>query len=244
MNYDSEPKQTVSWRQVVHGCSNETRRVARMWLYYTLFYWLIPTVIAIVGLSVAKKPLNLLNLVIHGEFLIYAITLTAGSTRLISKDAPNSGPFINRQAFNLWSQIMIFPAIFVYGLLRYIAETDPKSPINTWLIVVYSVILLAGAFYFSYAVFIIDAQRSVPGDLQRRTAQAIKHSPDRLIEQFDQLEKQDAAAPQSTEQQPEPRPVQAVVVEEVDVAETVADTAIVRPPIPQDDDRDHLEDGQ
>lgn len=198
-----------------------------MWLYYTLFYWLIPTVIAVVGLWVADKPWHLLNFVIHGEFLIYAITLVAGSTRLIAKDMPNSIPFVNRQGFNLWSHIMIFPAIFVYGLLRYINATEPNSPLNTYLIVIYSVVLLVGAFYFSYNVFLIDAQRGAPGDIQRRAVQAIAHSPDRLNEQFEEIQRREPQ-PAVLAGQPEQVVVQAAV-EDIDVAEAVAGDAIVHP---------------
>src|SRR4051812_4335474 len=110
-------KQTVGVWTVLKACSPQTRNTALMWLAYTLFYWMFPTVSVIFGLSLAKRPVKLLDLLIHGEFLIYAITIVAGSTRLIAKDLPpNRPPFVNRQMFNLVSHVMIFPAIFAYGL--------------------------------------------------------------------------------------------------------------------------------
>jgi len=190
MSEQHELSQEINWRRVLNDCSPETRRIARMWLYYTLFYWLVPTAIVLVGLLIARQPIRPIELIVHGEFLIYAITLTAGSTRLISKDVPKSGPFVNRQEFNLWAQIMIFPAIFVYGLLRYMGSSPSSNGINTPIIVTYSVVLLAGAFSFSYVVFIIDAQRTaqLQGDVQKRAAQAIVHSPDKLNTDFDALQ--------------------------------------------------------
>jgi hypothetical protein len=195
MPVEREINQEIDWRRVLRDASPDTRKVARIWLYYTLFYWLVPTAIVVVGLLIARQPINLIQLIEHGEFLIYAITLTAGSTRLISKDVPKSGPFVNRQEFNLWSQIMIFPAIFVYGLLRYMGSSASPNGVNLPLVVTYSVILLTAAFWFSYVVFIIDAQRSaqIQGDVQHRAAQAIKHSQDSLNAQFDKIQAEEAA---------------------------------------------------
>jgi hypothetical protein len=190
MPEEAENGEVVSWWTVVRACSVQTRHTARMWLFYTLFYWLIPTVIVLIGLVIARQPIKPVDLIIHGEFLIYAITLTAGSTRLITKDVPKTGPFVNRQAFNLLAQIMIFPAIFVYGLLRYMGWSPSQNGLNTPVVVGYSVVLLIGAFCFSYIVFLIDVQRTaqVQGDVQLRAAQAIAHSPDALNRQFDALE--------------------------------------------------------
>jgi hypothetical protein len=187
MNVDSERAQEINWRIVMQTCSNDTRKVARMWLYYTLFYWLIPTLVVIGGLAVAGKPIRITDLLIHGELLIYSITLVAGSTRLITKDIPAAGPFVNRQAFNLISHVMIFPAIFTYGLIRFIGSTGDPYSVSKRIVIVYSLALLIAAFRFSYVVFLIDAQRSSPGDVQQRAAQAIKHSPDKLNDAFNAL---------------------------------------------------------
>jgi len=195
MNPDVANGQETNWLIVIKACSKDTRRVARMWLWYTLFYWLIPTVIVICGLAIAKKEIKILSLIIHGELLIYSITLVAGSTRLITKDVPNTGPFVNRQAFNLISQIMMLPAICAYGLLRYIGATSDPYAVNTKLVVAYSVVLLIGSFIFSYIVFLIDAQRASPGDVQKRAAFAIAHSPDKLDKDFDDLQSADTSVP-------------------------------------------------
>lgn len=101
--------QEVRVMTVLKACSKETHRVARMWLYYTLFYWMFPTIAVLSSYIIANQRIRWLDLVIHGEFLIYAVTIVAGSTRLISKDIPRSGPFVSRQIFNLYSHIMIFP---------------------------------------------------------------------------------------------------------------------------------------
>ena len=136
--------------------------------------------------------MKLLDLVIHGEFLIYAITIVAGSTRLIAKDVPSRGPFVSRQGFNLVSHVMIFPAIVAYVLLRYIGTVNANPyAVNTKLVVIYSVALLIAAFIFSYVVFLIDAQRSTPEDLLERTAAAITHAPDRLQAEFRELRQRD-----------------------------------------------------
>jgi hypothetical protein len=130
--------------------------------------------------------------VIHGEFLIYAITIVAGSTRLIAKDIPSRGPFVSRQGFNLVSHVMIFPAIVAYVLLRYIGTVNANPyAVNAKLVVIYSVALLVAAFIFSYVVFLIDAQRSTPEELLERTAAAITHAPDRLQAQFRELRLRD-----------------------------------------------------
>ena len=185
----TEPeKQEISLRTVLAACSPESRRVALMWLYYTLFYWLFPTLIIILSFLVAKRPVNWLDLVIHGEFLIYAITITASSTRLIVKDVPGRDPFVNRQGFNLVSHIVVFPAIFIYGLVRYIGITSSPYAVNARLVVSYSIFLLVAAFGFSFIVFLIDAQRSSPNPLAQRVAATIEHTPDKLNKEFDALQ--------------------------------------------------------
>ena len=85
-------KQEVRVKAVLAACSPETRRVARIWLYYTLFYWMFPTLAVLFSYVLANQPVKPLDLVIHGEFLIYAITIVAGSTRLIAKDIPAVDP--------------------------------------------------------------------------------------------------------------------------------------------------------
>jgi len=191
MTVDTD-KQEVRVKAVLAACSPETRRIARMWLYYTLFYWMFPTLAVLFSYVLANQPVKLLDLVIHGEFLIYAITIVAGSTRLIAKDIPSRGPFVSRQGFNLVSHVMIFPAIVVYVLLRYIGTVNANPyAVNTELVVIYSILLLIAAFVFSYVVFLIDAQRSTPEELLERTAAAIAHAPDRLQAEFRELHQRD-----------------------------------------------------
>lgn len=189
-------KQEVRVKAVLAACSPETRRVARMWLYYTLFYWMFPTLAVWFSYVLAKQPVKLLDLVIHGELLIYAITIVAGSTRLIAKDVPSRGPFVSRQGFNLISHVMIFPAIVAYVLLRYIGTVNANPyAVNTKLVVIYSIALLIAAFIFSYVVFLIDAQRRTPEELLERAAAAIAHAPDRLQAEFRELHQPDPRDP-------------------------------------------------
>jgi hypothetical protein len=185
-------KQEVRVRAVLAATSAETRRVARMWLYYTLFYWTFPTLAVLSTYVLAKQPVKLLDLLIHGELLIYAVTIVAGSTRLIAKDIPSRGPFVSRQGFNLVSHIMIFPAIVAYVLLRYISTASANPTINTTLVVVYSVALLIAAFGFSYVVFLVDAQQKAPEELTDRVTAEIAHAPDKLLAEFNELQKSDS----------------------------------------------------
>lgn len=186
-------EQEIKVMTVLSACSSETRRVARMWLYYTLFYWLFPTLAVVFTYVLANQRVKLLDLVIHGELLIYAITIVAGSTRLIAKDIPKRGPFVSRQGFNLVSHVMIFPAIVAYALLRYLGAVNSNSyTVNSTVVVVYSVLLLGAAFVFSYVVFLIDAQRSTPEELPKRAAAAIAHTPDKLKAEFQTIQKTDA----------------------------------------------------
>ena len=190
MTVDTYKQERV--KAVLAACSSETRRVARMWLYYTLFYWMFPTLAVLFTYVLANQPVKLLDLVIHGEFLIYAITIVAGSTRLIAKDIPSRGPFVSRQGFNLVSQVMIFPAIVAYVLLRYIGTVNANAyTVNTRLVVVYSIALLIAAFVFSYVAFLVDAQRDVPDDLLGRISFEITHAPDKLEAEFKELQKSD-----------------------------------------------------
>jgi hypothetical protein len=192
-------KEEVRVKAVLAACSSDTRRVARMWLYYTLFYWMFPTLAVLFTYLLANQPVKLLDLVIHGEFLIYAITIVAGSTRLIAKDIPSRGPFVSRQGFNLVSHIMIFPAIVAYVLLRYIGAVSANPyTVNTKLVVVYSIVLLIGAFTFSYVVFLIDAQRSTPEELPKRVAAQIAQTPDKLKAEFDTIQKDDVSTKPTT----------------------------------------------
>ena len=166
-----------------------------MWIYYTLFYWMFPTLAVLFTYVLANQPVKPLDHVIHGEFFIYAVTIVAGSTRLIAKDIPSRGPFVSRQGFNLVSHVMIFPAIVAYVLLRYIGTVNANPyAVNAKLVVIYSIALLIAALIFSYVVFLIDAQRSTPEELLERTAAAIAHAPDRLQAEFRELH------------QPDPRP--------------------------------------
>lgn len=222
--------QEVKVMTVLKACSKETHRVARMWLYYTLFYWMFPTIAVLSSYIIANQRIRWLDLVIHGEFLIYAITIVAGSTRLISKDIPKSGPFVSRQIFNLYSHIMIFPAIVVYALLRYIGavSTNP-DPVNKEVVVIYSVVLLIASFVFSYVVFLIDAQRSTPYELPKRAVEAIAQTPETLKAKFDSLPIEDVvAAPEAPpgvtaaeiqaeeEREAETEPVNGAVISEVE----------------------------
>lgn len=184
-------KEEVRVKTVIATCSPETRRVARMWLYYTLFYWTFPTLAVLFTYYLSNQPVKWLDLVIHGEFLIYAVTIVAGSTRLIAKDIPSRGPFVSRQGFNLVSHIMIFPAIVAYVFLHYISTVSANTTVNTNLVVVYSVALLIAAFVFSYIVFLIDAQRSTPDELLERISFEIAHAPDRLEAEFNEMQKND-----------------------------------------------------
>src|SRR5216684_2121938 len=79
--------------QIWDSATRRQRFSASMWLFYALFYWMLPTALAVAGLWIAKREVRWVDLWVHGEFLIYSITLTAGSTRLIAKDEP----FPNRQ---------------------------------------------------------------------------------------------------------------------------------------------------
>jgi hypothetical protein len=190
-------KQEVRVSAVLAATSAETRRVARMWLYYTLFYWLFPTLAVLFTYVLAKQPVKFLDLLIHGEFLIYSITIVAGSTRLIAKDIPSRGPFVSRQGFNLVSHIMIFPAIVAFVLLRYISTVSANPTINTTLVVIYSIALLIAAFRFSYVVFLIDAQRSTPDEIPKRAAAAIAQAPDKLKAEFGSIQEHDPHVPRA-----------------------------------------------
>jgi hypothetical protein len=184
-------KQPVKLLTVLAACSPNNRRTARMWLYYTLFYWMFPTLAVIFTYILANQRIKLLDLIIHGEFLIYAITIVAGSTRLIAKDLPNRGPFVNRQAFNLTSHVMIFPAIVAYAIVRYLAATANPTGVNAKVVVVYSIALLVAAFLFSYVVFLIDAQHRNPDELLENIASEIAHASDKLDAEFSKLQERD-----------------------------------------------------
>lgn len=203
MANDTEVSQVVAWRTVMKSLSPESRKTAQMWLWYTLFYWLMPTLIVLLGRLIARQALNPVELVRHGELLIYAITLTAGSTRLIAKDATKLGPFVNRQGFNFWAQVILFPAIFTYGLLRYLGSSPSQNGINLPLVVSYSIIILIAAFYFSYVVFRVDVQRTAQfqNDIQKRTTNAIAHSPDELNQAFDRIQANEAVIEKAEEQE-------------------------------------------
>jgi len=215
----SEPeRREISLRTVFAACTTDNKQVARMWLYYTLFYWMLPTLIVMFGLVVAKRSVNIVDLVIHGEFLIYSITLVASSTRLIVKDIPGSDPFVNRQGFNLAAQVMIFPAIFTYGLVRYIGLTASPDSVSKPIVVGYSVLLLVASFGFSFLVFLIDAQRS-SNTTARQASHDIRHAPDKLIHDFDEIQ----GPPPEAAPQPEAATVPASTqVEIVEVAEVGA----------------------
>jgi len=198
MDSSESGQKEVSLRTVIAACTTDNKQVARMWLYYTVFYWMLPTLIVMFGFLVAKRSVNVVDLVIHGEFLIYSITLVASSTRLIAKDTPGSDPFVNRQAFNLVAHVMIFPAIFTYGLVRYIGLTSSPDAVSKPIVVGYSVLLLLASFGFSFLVFLIDAQRS-SNTTARQASENIRHAPDKLIHDFDEIQ----GPPPETPSEPE-----------------------------------------
>lgn len=66
--------------------------------------------------------------------------------------------------------------------------------INKTVVVIYSIVLLIASFVFSYVVFLIDAQRSAPYELPKRTAEAIAQTPETLKAKFDDLPKEDVVA--------------------------------------------------
>ena len=213
-----------------------------MWLYYTLFYWMFPTLAVLFSYLLANQPVKLLDLVIHGEFLIYAITIVAGSTRLIAKDIPSRGPFVSRQGFNLVSHVMIFPAIVAYVLLRYIGTVNANPyAVNAKLVVIYSIALLVAAFIFSYVVFLIDAQRSTPEELPRRVAAEIAHTPDKLKAQFDTIRTYDVQ-PQASTSGPVLEDTDAADAEEAVELEAAAAEADDNIPLPELSEPDELSD--
>jgi hypothetical protein len=207
-------------------------------LAYTLFFWLVPTIITVVILVFARQPIKPADLIIHGEFLIYSITLVAGSTRLLTKDARKLGPFVRRQEFNLASYILIVPAIAAYGVIRYWATSPPVNGINTPAIVGYSVVLLASSFGFAFLVFVIDAQRTAQlmGDLQKRAAKAMSKSETQLAEQFDALE--DTPAPPTPTEQAPTAPVVVAKEEEIAIVQMMEEEETLPPPVAPKDEED------
>jgi hypothetical protein len=198
-------KKEVSLRTVIAACTTDNKQVARM----------LPTLIVMFGFLVAKRSVNVVDLVIHGEFLIYSITLVASSTRLIAKDIPGSDPFVNRQAFNLVAHVMIFPAIFTYGLVRYIGLTASPDAVSKPIVVGYSVLLLIASFGFSFLVFLIDAQRG-SNTTARQASENIRHAPDKLIHDFDEIQ---GPAPESASQ---PEAATVTVSEDDEIVEVEA----------------------
>src|SRR5207248_7893338 len=118
-------------------------------------------------------------------------TLTATSTRLITKDLRKGGdPFVHRQMFNLFSHVVIIPSAAIYAVLKY-QSLKGSSEMNLHYVTWVSILMLLSAVVFSFFVFLFDEQRSSPATAEAFNRE-LRQEEANLSRQFDALEKKDA----------------------------------------------------
>jgi hypothetical protein len=157
-----------------------------VWLAYTLFYGFMPLWLGVLaGLGFSNQRISWPDFLIHGEFLIYAASLTASSTRLIARDVNTGRPFAFRQIFNLVSHGIIVPSAAAYAIIKVLTFLNLSTNIKTTFMVWLSIPMVFVSVLFSFFVFVLDHHRTTT---PVNVAAQIKKEEDELSEDFDQLE--------------------------------------------------------
>lgn len=157
-----------------------------VWLAYTLFYGFMPLWLGVLaGLGFSNQRISWPDFLIHGEFLIYAASVTAASTRLIARDVSTGRPFAYRQIFNLISNAVIVPAAAAYAIIKVLTFLNLANNIKTTFIVWLSIPMVLVSIAFSFFVFVLDHHRTTT---PINVAAQIKKEEEALSREFDQLE--------------------------------------------------------
>jgi len=170
-----------------------------VWLAYTLFYGFMPLWLGILaGLGFSNQHVAWPDFLIHGEFLIYAASLTAASTRLIARDVNTGRPFAFRQIFNLVSHAVIIPAAAAYAIVKVLTFLNLASNIKTTFMIWLSIPMVLVSVAFSFFVFVLDHHRTTT---PVNVAAEIKKEEDELSRDFDRLDAGDETQPIEPESQ-------------------------------------------
>ncbi|MDT8071037.1 MAG: hypothetical protein ROO76_23010 [Terriglobia bacterium] len=177
------PVNPVNLFSAIRTCSRENWRNSGKWLAYTVGCGFLPVIIGLLlvwGLS--TKSFDWHDFVVHGEFVIYAATLIAASTRLISKDT-ETFPFVHREMFALFAILTLMSSIALYAAIKTANLLSLPATVNNEFIVRFSLGLLTFSLFFSFLVFLLDQQRISPN-----VRGIAKQKEKKLSDDFDSLE--------------------------------------------------------
>jgi hypothetical protein len=177
-----------------------------VWLGYTLFWGFLPLWLGSLGLAVLailgvlKQSVTWADFLIHGEFLIYAVSIAAPSTRLISSDMNPRRPFAFRAIFNLVAYAIVVPSAAIYAIIKVLSFLNLQPQANIPLMFWLSVPVVVVSVVFSLVVFVLDHHRmTTPFNV----AAEIKKEEDELSHNFDRLE--NIKAPDTPNAEPRPQ---------------------------------------
>lgn len=178
-----------------------------VWLAYTLLFGFMPLWLGVLGLGVrdalgfSKQGAGWSDFLIHGELLIYAASVAAASTRLISSDVVTTRPFAYRQLFNLMGYAVIVPSAATYAMIKVLSFSSPGAPqTNTRFIISLSVPMVVASVFFSFLVFVLDHHRTTS---PLNIVAEIEKEKEELSQNFDKLEKADTADTPKAEEPPD-----------------------------------------
>lgn len=152
-----------SFFSVLKDASLQDWRDSAVWLLYAGFGSLVPIVISVVILFVARKPVRVVDFARHAEFAIYSAALLASSTYLILKDVKR--PFPSRQVFGLIIITCIllctafFASVTIFSKVDFFQNIRPfnESMVRNWTIGLFIFSLLIG-----FIVHVLDLVVSAP----------------------------------------------------------------------------------
>jgi hypothetical protein len=176
-----------------------------VWLAYTLFWGFMPLwlgalgLVVLAGLGFSKQSVTWADFLVHGEFLIYAASIAAPSTRLISSDVNPRRPFAFRAIFNLIAYAVIVPSAATYAMIKVLSFSNLQAQVNIPFMIRLSVPVVLVSVIFSFFVFVLDHHRTTtPLNLEAK----IKKEEDELSHNFDRLEKTEAPDTPNSELRP------------------------------------------
>jgi hypothetical protein len=178
-------------RSEVDQPGRDNWRAGWVWLAYTLLFGFMPLSLGVLGLWIrdalgfSRQGAGWSDFLNHGELLIYAASLAAAATRLISSDVNPTRPFLHRQVFNLLGYAVILPSAAGYAMIKVLSLSSAGAQIDVQFMISFSVPMVMASVLFSVLVFVLDHHRTTtPVNL---TAQ-IKREEDELSENFDRVE--------------------------------------------------------
>lgn len=180
----------VTLVSVLKSTSLEHRTEAGYWLGFAILGGLVPIWGQILLLPLFSQSFHFVDLVRHGEFVLYAAALLAPSLYLVVKDVTDT-KFVRRPIFVLVALIGLFASALLYAGVITFSNLSRQGAslggaVNEDFLVVVSLILFPASVAYAFIVVVLDNQRRDPN-----IAAEVRKKRERLEKEFDELEGND-----------------------------------------------------